>query len=68
MRLNELEYINGFIYANIWGSSNVLVINPDSGNVDYIIDFSSLLIDVKPNLVKGHVLNGIAIDQILIHY
>lgn len=55
-RLNELEYIDGFIYANIWGQASILKINPEEGIVEGILDLSALA-KGKP---KEHVLNGIA--------
>lgn len=57
--LNELEYIDGKIYANIYQRNGVLIINPANGAVEGVIDFSPL-----QKLVKQHptldVLNGIA--------
>lgn len=57
--LNELEYIDGKIYANIYQRNGVLIINPKNGAVEGVIDFSPL-----QKLVKQHpeldVLNGIA--------
>lgn len=57
--LNELEYIEGKIYANIYQRNGVLIINPENGAVEGVIDFSPL-----QKLVKQHpsldVLNGIA--------
>lgn len=55
-RLNELEYIDGFIYANVWGQAYILKINPNEGIVEGILDLSELA-KGKP---KEHVLNGIA--------
>jgi len=40
--LNELEYANGFIYANVWPGDCVAQINPDNGNVEAWIDLSGL--------------------------
>lgn len=60
--LNELEYIDGKIYANIYQRNGVLIINPENGAVEGVIDFSPL-----QKLVKQHptldVLNGIAYHQ-----
>lgn len=57
--LNELEYIDGKIFANIYQRNGVLIINPENGAVEGVIDFSPL-----QKLVKQHpsldVLNGIA--------
>ncbi len=57
--LNELEYIEGKIYANIYQRNGVLIINPENGAVEGVIDFSPLqkLVKQHPNL---DVLNGIA--------
>jgi len=60
-RLNELEFIKGEIYANIWGADFVVRINPRTGIVTGIIDFSGLL-PVQERTVDTDVLNGIAYD------
>ncbi|QKG78862.1 glutaminyl-peptide cyclotransferase [Tenuifilum thalassicum] len=59
--LNELEYINGKIYANIYLTDDIIIINPESGAVEGRIDMRNLL---KPNQRTGNedVLNGIAYD------
>lgn len=59
-RLNELEYIDGMIYANVWMLDIVLVIDPNSGKVMAEIDASSLSAAGKGS---GDVLNGIAQNQ-----
>ncbi|MBT8325947.1 MAG: glutaminyl-peptide cyclotransferase [Winogradskyella sp.] len=57
--LNELEWINGKIYANIYQRNGVAIINPETGAVEGVVDFSPLR-----KMVKQHdeldVLNGIA--------
>lgn len=57
--LNELEWINGKIYANIYQRNGVAIINPNNGAVEGVVDFSPL-----KALVTQHqgldVLNGIA--------
>jgi glutamine cyclotransferase len=57
--LNELEYIDGEIYANIWGTEKIARINPKTGRVTAWIDLSRLLSDQDK---KGRidVLNGVA--------
>lgn len=61
-KLNELEYINGEIYANIWGIEKIARINPKTGRVTAWIDLSGLLSDQdKKNRVD--VLNGIAFNS-----
>ncbi|MEN9699581.1 MAG: hypothetical protein RLZZ301_779 [Bacteroidota bacterium] len=56
-RLNELEYVDGLIYANIWTSSYIAVIDPKLGRVLALIDAQNL---VKEGQGTGEVLNGIA--------
>lgn len=54
-RLNELEWVNGQVWANVWQTPNVVRIDPQGGQVLGWIDFSKLT-DQEP---RG-VLNGIA--------
>jgi glutamine cyclotransferase len=54
-RLNELEWVNGQVWANVWQTPNVVRINPKNGEVLGWIDFSELT-EQEP---RG-VLNGIA--------
>ncbi len=58
-RINELEWINGQIYANIYQKNGVAIINPKNGAVIGVIDFSSLKEKVTQH-EKLDVLNGIA--------
>jgi glutamine cyclotransferase len=60
-RLNELEYIQGKIYANIWLTNNIAVINPENGKVTAWIDLSNLL-PTNSCPQPTDVLNGIAYD------
>lgn len=60
-RLNELEYIKGEIFANVWQSNQIVRIDPGTGTVVGIIDFAGLL-TVKPG-ERVDVLNGIAYDE-----
>ena len=56
--INELEYINGKFYANVWQKDAIAVVNPSTGAVEGILDMSGLrkLISVT----SEDVLNGIA--------
>ena len=68
-RLNELEYINGEIYANVWQSDRVVRISPQTGNVVGWTDLAGLLKGRQPGQtsVTGtdvDVLNGIAYDVV----
>jgi glutamine cyclotransferase len=59
--LNELEYADGFIWANIWHDNRIVKINPATGDVVGVIDFSEQAKSLK--LKDGEsVLNGIAYD------
>jgi glutaminyl-peptide cyclotransferase len=59
-KLNELEYIDGLIYANIWTSNLIAVIEPSTGKVMATIDATEAVQKGKGN---GEVLNGIAHNQ-----
>jgi glutaminyl-peptide cyclotransferase len=55
--LNELECVEGKVYANLWTTNSIVVIDPASGEVETLIDASSLM---RP--AGADVLNGIAVD------
>jgi len=59
MRLNELEWIDGRIWANIWQTDRVVIINPDDGKVEASLDLRGLL-PVMERRAGTKVLNGIA--------
>jgi len=59
--LNELEYINGEIWANIWMTDNIARIDPASGKVTGYINLKGILNDRGTN-TNVDVLNGIAFD------
>jgi glutamine cyclotransferase len=60
-RLNELEVVDGQIFANVWGTDVIARIDPDSGNVVGWIDCSGLLPpDQRGTTDPDAVLNGIA--------
>jgi glutamine cyclotransferase len=60
--INELEYVKGEIYANIWHNNRIAMINPETGRVTGWIDLTGLL---PQNEVQDEeaVLNGIAYDE-----
>lgn len=60
-QLNELEYVDGEIYANIWYSDRIVRISPKTGNVLGWIDLSALY-PARQRPSREHVLNGIAYD------
>jgi glutamine cyclotransferase len=41
-RLNELEYIDGKIFANVWMTTIILIISPETGNIERWLDIASL--------------------------
>ena len=59
--INELEYIGGYIWANVWLSNEIVVINPENGKVEKTLDFTGLY-DNKSN-DSNDCLNGIAYNE-----
>jgi glutamine cyclotransferase len=57
--INELEYVNGTVYANIWQQQKIAIINPQTGVVKGWIDLTG----IYQSNVADDVLNGIAFDQ-----
>jgi glutamine cyclotransferase len=58
--LNELEYINGEVWANIWYQDFIVRIDPETGVVNSIVDLSGLYAERRS---RDEVLNGIAWDE-----
>ncbi len=64
--VNELEYINGYIYANVWGTSYLIKIDPANGHVLQKIETATALSNFYANYTikeMDNVLNGIAYDS-----
>ncbi|MGB1140239.1 MAG: glutaminyl-peptide cyclotransferase [Halioglobus sp.] len=61
-RLNELEWIAGEVWANVWGTDRIVIINPDTGKVRASLDLDGLL-PVSERRMGTDVLNGIAHDK-----
>lgn len=59
--LNEMEWIDGKIWANIYTTNYIVIIDPKSGEIEKIIDCSELLTKLG-NIYNCDVLNGIALD------
>lgn len=61
-RINELEYANGYLYANIWQSNLIIKMDPKSGQVVDFYDFTQVLRDnfTPKERDQMDVLNGIA--------
>jgi glutamine cyclotransferase len=62
--LNELEYINGFIYANQWQGPYILKIDPATGQIVAKADFSNLCDTIKAKDPQADFFNGIAYDAV----
>lgn len=63
LNMNELEYVNGVIYANVWMTDNIIKIDAKNGKVLAIINCEGLLTETEIEQNKCDVLNGIAYDD-----
>jgi len=64
--LNELEYVNGMIYANVWQQNSILIINPINGKIEGVANLNSLKEHIQKEQTlqdRDDVLNGIAYDK-----
>ncbi|MCP4420753.1 MAG: glutaminyl-peptide cyclotransferase [Chloroflexi bacterium] len=61
-QLNELEFIDGEVWANVWQSNHIIRIDPTSGQVVGTIDLTGIL-DTVNLTERVDVLNGIAYDE-----
>lgn len=61
--LNELEMLDGVIWANLWQQDRIALIDPGTGSVRAWLDMSSL----RTRIGSGEVLNGIARDPVTGH-
>ena len=59
--VNELEWIDGKIYGNIWQKDAIAVINPETGAVEAVLDLSALKTKITNS--QADVLNGIAYNK-----
>ena len=60
--LNELEWIDGKIWANVYTTDHIVIINPENGVVEGLIDLKGILPDSERTAMTD-VLNGIAYDK-----
>jgi len=60
--LNELEYVKGEVFANIWRTNKIARIDPKTGRVKGWIDLTGLMPGAPPPDETDSVLNGIAYD------
>ena len=63
VNINELEYINGYIYANQWQYNYILKIDPSNGEVVAKMDLTELVNKVKAKDPHAAEFNGIAFNQ-----
>ncbi|OXA76559.1 Glutamine cyclotransferase [Flavobacterium aquidurense] len=61
--LNELEYVNGFIYANIYTTNKIIKIDTKTGNIVKTMDLTPLYQDVKNRYSESLEMNGIAYND-----
>ncbi len=61
--LNELEFVNGYIYANVWQTNWIVKIDPATGKVAGKVDLSPLGNEIRAVDPNADVLNGIAYDK-----
>jgi glutamine cyclotransferase len=62
--INELEYVNGNILANIYQTPYIIRIDPNTGKVLGKADFSSLVKEIKLKYPDTDYMNGIAYDSV----
>ncbi|MEI8076028.1 MAG: glutaminyl-peptide cyclotransferase, partial [Bacteroidota bacterium] len=61
--VNELEYVDGYLYANIWLTNYIIKINTQTGLVEAKADMTELIKNSHNHSdldIKNNVLNGIA--------
>jgi glutamine cyclotransferase len=59
-RLNEIEFANNKLYANIWEKNGIAIINPKNGAVEAVIDCTILTKQIPNFSINENCLNGIA--------
>lgn len=60
--INELEWIGGRIWANVYMEDHILIINPENGQIEGVVDLGGLLPEAD-RTGRTDVLNGIAYDE-----
>lgn len=63
-KINELEYINGYIYANVYGTSTIIKIDPANGKVIARLELGSLVTEAASRYKSSMEMNGIAYDSV----
>lgn len=62
--INELEWVKGKIYANVWHTNVLIIIDPNSGIVSGVVNLAGLLSPSEQAPGPDGVLNGIAYDDV----
>lgn len=63
-QLNEIEYINGKIYANIWQKNTIIIIDAENGAIEGVVNLNNLSKEINQTSTNNdYVLNGIAYDH-----
>lgn len=62
-QINELEYVDGFIFANVWQSQDIVKIDPATSKVVKTYDLTGIRKNNGVSENEGDVLNGIALNQ-----
>ncbi len=60
--VNELEWVKGRIYANVWHTNMLILIDPASGGISGVVNLAGLLAPEETPAGQEGVLNGIAYD------
>ena len=61
--LNELEYMKGYIFANVYETSTIVKIDPSNGKVVGRLDLSAQVDEIRRTFPNANELNGIAFDK-----
>jgi glutaminyl-peptide cyclotransferase len=61
--INELEYVDGYIFANVWQTNWIVKIDPKDGRVVGKLDLSTIGNEIEGTYPTADVLNGIAYDK-----
>jgi len=65
MQVNELEFIDNFIYANVYETSTIIKIDTSTGKVAARLELGSLATDAKSRYAGSMEMNGVAYDPVL---
>lgn len=62
--LNELEFIGGYVYANVWLTNTIVKIDPSTGKINGILDLTALAKKAENEYPGSMEMNGIAYDSV----